>query len=309
MRYQNISSLCIVVGSILPMSVMAQDAWALAIDHVTSVIPPRALEALELDPLGFFAGVPQDERMNVGVRVRLDADAAGALSNIQWTISGQVIKDYTILSNRATGKGFMTECSTTALSASDLQQSSIEFYYTGTGVSTVTLDALVDNVAMNTSMTFDVRRNPKAEIFYVTGDGATTWTLAQFDDPSFEDKDNVIGEHPRWHAVDPGGEEFFRFHRGYIQKFNCWRGIFGYPCVKVYAHQRIGVDLARSPAVRRLGDDAAQAPLAVDTEVGDEVPRRVGEPRVRTAFVQADRRRVERVGRAHWTDPMSASTP
>ncbi len=41
----------------------------LTIVYNKPVIPPRAREVLELDPLGFFSGVSTDERMNVGVPV------------------------------------------------------------------------------------------------------------------------------------------------------------------------------------------------------------------------------------------------
>ena len=220
-------------------------------------IPPRAREALDFDPLGVWGATPQDDRMNVGVLVQLRADAPGqTVTDIQWTITGSVIKDYTTrsasgpsggqtfdsclgvntdISRRAT-EGFVEECSTTNLSASDLQQDTISYYYTAPGNSLVTLIASVDGGPPTmVTKTFVVERDPKAEIFWITGDGASTWTSAQFLDPFFEDRDNTIGEHPRWHCVDDGGDEFCRFHRGFIQKGDCWRGIFGYGCVKVYA--------------------------------------------------------------------------
>lgn len=53
------------------------------------VIYQRALEAMELDPTGVFAGVPVAQRMNVGVFVKLDlvATPPGAtVTGVQWTI-------------------------------------------------------------------------------------------------------------------------------------------------------------------------------------------------------------------------------
>ncbi len=204
----------------------------LQILHNTSVIPPRALEALIQDPLDLFTtdGVPEDERMNVGIQVRLELSAPG--KDIQWIIPGAIIKDYSIAFAREVGEGFLTECMTSALSVSDLQQDSLSYYYTEPGVSIVMVSALVDGMPMMAAKTFVVERNPKAEIFYATGDGGGG------DDTPVEDRDNIIGEHLDWHLNIEGGApagEFFRFHRGYIQKFNCWRGIFGYPCVAVYA--------------------------------------------------------------------------
>ncbi len=123
----------------LLMGLVAQDAFgALTIVHDTgpSVIPPRAKEAMDFDPLGVWGATPQTDRMNVGVLVQLRADAPGqTVTDIQWTITGSVIGDYTAssasgpsggqtfdsclavntdISRRAT-EGFVEECSTTNL--------------------------------------------------------------------------------------------------------------------------------------------------------------------------------------------------
>jgi len=273
----------------LLMGLVAQNAFgALTIVHDTgpSVIPPRAKEAMDFDPLGVWGATPQDDRMNVGVLVQLRADAPGqTVEVISWMITGSVIKDYTArsaagpsggqtivgfpcidqgdntdLSRRAT-EGFVEECSTTNLSASDLlQQDTISYYYTAPGNSVVTLTASVDGGPPTmVTKTFVVERDPKAEKFWITGDGGSTWTSAQFLDP-FEDRYNTIGEHPRWHCVDDGGDEFCRFHRGFIQKGNCWRGIFGYPCVKVYA---------TAPGYVPTGDDFNHPGLCCSSLAGD----------------------------------------
>ena len=98
----------------------------------------------------------------------------------------------------------------------------------------MTIVAEVDGSPEVGSIIFDVQREPKAEIYYVTG--------ADGDDTDVEDRDNIMGEHWYWHdsAEDAPGfnlnnpGRFFHFHRGFIAKFNCWQGIFGYPCVKPY---------------------------------------------------------------------------
>ncbi len=241
----------IVLGMALTTNLAAHDLFGqLTINHDTSVIPPRALDALSMDPLGVFAGSdPTHVRMNVGLRVELDLSAPGTITNVQWNIAGSVIGSYTITSAVGLGEGYANECSTINLSASDLEATSIAYYYTDTGVSAVSASALVDGVPMMATITFDVRRNPKAEIFYTTGPGISAPPGNFFDDfQAYQqtyghDVDpagamfGTLGEHAMWHATSPSGEddaEFFRFHRGFIQKADCWRGTFGYPCVQVY---------------------------------------------------------------------------
>lgn len=223
-------------------------AAQLGIAHDISVIPPRALDALDLDPLNVFAGVPVAERMNVGLRVELVATAPGAITEVQWSVPGSVIQGYAITSAVGLGQGYLDECSTTNLSGPELGSPSIAYYYTDTGVSEVTLSAKVEGVPMQASIRFDVRRNPKAEIFYLTGPGVAV-PPGDFNDFQTYQQDfghdvdpagnifGIVGEHGMWHATSPSGEndeEFFRFHRGFIGKANCWRGVFGYDCVQVY---------------------------------------------------------------------------
>lgn len=240
--------------AVLTTSLAAPNVFGqLTINHDTSVIPPRAAEALAMDPLGVFAGGnPAHVRMNVGLRVELTLSAPGAISNVQWTVPGSVIAGYTITSAVGIGEGYANECSATDLTPSDLENPNIAFYYTDTGISMVTATALVDGNPAMASMTFDVRRNPKAEIFYSTGPGTSFPPGNFFDDFQMYQQNfghdvdpagtifGTLGEHAMWHATSPSGEddqEFFRFHRGYIEKANCWRGTFGYPCVQVYAPQ------------------------------------------------------------------------
>ena len=196
------------------------------------VIYQRALEAMEIDPTGVFSGIPINERMNVAVFVKLDlVSTGGPVTNIQWTVPGDVIKDTTIISNTATGAGYRTQCEEVILLPGDLQQSSIQFLWKDTGSRTVTLNATVGGTPLVATKNFEVRRNPKAEIFWVTGFGNNPSS-----DPG-QVRDNLMSEHRWWHRIEPlePAGEFFRFHRGFIQKGNCFRAIFGYEPVKVYA--------------------------------------------------------------------------
>lgn len=199
------------------------------------VIPPRARDALTNNPL--WDSTPADEELiNVGVPVALSINAGDAttVEDILWTIDLSVIKAYSIDSDvTANTGGFLTECSTTEISASDLEQEQINYYYTEVGTSDVSVSALVDGKRMTDTITFDVQRHPKAEIFYATGDGQSV------DDTPDTDPDNVLGQHHWWHqeiasVLSTDDIDFLLFHRGFIHKFDCWRAMFDYPCVKVY---------------------------------------------------------------------------
>ncbi len=226
----------------------------LTIEINTGVIPPRVNEALDPAKDNPIHSPPTagQRAMNVGVRCLLTAVPVGSLTNIggiAWSISGgDAIKDYDISSLVGTPadpqdpedpqgniRGHLTKCDTILLELSDLQGSDqISFYFTNTGTFVVTVVAEVSGTPEVGSITFNVQRDPKAEIYYVTGEPS--------DAIDHEDRDNILGEHYYWHlaaentpgfAFDNPGR-FFHFHRGFIDKFNCWRGIFGYPCVPIY---------------------------------------------------------------------------
>ena len=216
----------------------------------TGVIPARVQDALTEPTNPIHSSTPAGQKaMNVGVRVRLTLDAGGGtltnVGGITWSISGGApIKDYEISSHDPANpddpdgivRGYPTACNTIPLDvATDLiGVAEITFYITDDGTCVVTVVAEVDGSPEVGSIIFDVKRDPKAEIYYVTGPGGLDDFVA------VEDRDNITGEHWYWHDVaedapdftDPG--RFFHFHRGFIAKFNCWRGIFGYPCVKIY---------------------------------------------------------------------------
>ncbi len=226
----------------------------ITIELDTSVLPERALEAITQPTNLIHSTTPAGQQaMNVGMRVRLTLNPAGGtltnVSGISWSISGGApIKDYEISSLLGTPstpldpedpqgniRGYLTKCDTIPLELADLNGTDDQsFYFTKTGTFVVTVVADVDGTPEVDSMTFGVQRDAKAEIYYVTG-------LPGFA-IDHEDRDNILGEHYYWHdtaedtpgfAFDNPGR-FFHFHRGFIQKFNCWRGIFGYPCVPIY---------------------------------------------------------------------------
>ncbi len=216
----------------------------------TGVIPPRVRNALTEPNNPIHSSTPAgQEALNVGVPVRLTLDAGGGtltnVGGITWSISdGDPIKDYEISSYDPANpedpdgsiRGYLTVCNTIPLDVvNDLNGvDEVSFYFTDVGTCVVTVVAEVDGTPEVGSIIFDVQRDPKAEIYYVTG--------AYGDDTGVEDRDNLMGEHWYWHKTaedapgfnDDNPGRFFHFHRGYIAKFNCWRGIFGYPCVKVY---------------------------------------------------------------------------
>lgn len=226
--------------------------YAQSIIHDTSVIPSRALQALTQPTNPIHNSTPAGQNaMNVGIPVHLILDPGGGaltdIPGITWTISaGSPIKDYEISSFDPANpedpdgniRGYLTVCNTQTLNpAADLQGvTEISFYYTETGTSVVIVTAEINGSPVPLSITFNVLRDPKAEIYYVTGNGGFS------DDTAVEDRDNIMGEHWYWHDTaedvpgfandNPG--RFFHFHRGYIGKFNCWRGIFGYECVLPY---------------------------------------------------------------------------
>lgn len=241
-----------VLIGLTPVSAMAQ---TLQIEHDRSerdvegdgYIYPRAFEALKEDPTGVWDGVPEEERMNVGVAVRLDLDIEpedAEIEDIEWEIEGNTIQDTTITSTSASnyGTGWRTQCEVEELDAGNLSGESVEFLWTTPGEHDVSVSATVDGQPQQASVTFDVRRHPKPEIFYVTGPGASPES-----NPG-ETMDDLLAEHAWWHVCEQAenpflddacqvaapAAEFLRFHRGFIQKANCWRVIFGYPPVQTY---------------------------------------------------------------------------
>ncbi|MBN1961534.1 MAG: hypothetical protein JW841_11355 [Deltaproteobacteria bacterium] len=215
-------------------------------DH-SGGLNPRIRESLELDPQGIWGTTPVARRMYVGVPVKLDLVAQNAgipaqLEGIQWTIDGATgasivaYRGATILSNRSASAGYRTLCNLDQLNASDLNPpnppspyvtSSITVVWTEPGTYRASVTASVDsNAPQGAIIEFDVQRLPKAEIIYATGSGAMTG------DPS-DNLDNILGEYSYWYSISGSlpAEEFLRFHRGFIQKANCWRSLFGYPTI------------------------------------------------------------------------------
>lgn len=130
--------------------------------------PPRpTLEIFDMK-LGAVVSSAKHDKI-VGQKVLLLARSkpvGHAVTNVQWTIPGERIKNYT----QSVGAGTRTE-----LSAPDLQKVSIEFYWIGGGCQTVQVSAQVDGVAQTASATFKVLR-PTMDRFKITTSSVSVMT-------------------------------------------------------------------------------------------------------------------------------------
>ena len=206
---------------------------------ILAPVTPRAADALANDedhaspPTGQFA-------MNVGVPVTVELLGTSPVTNPQWQLSGgTAIRDYDISSARSPGAGFVNQCEAIELLPADLSgPEEVSLYFRDTGTAQVTINAMIGADPVSATVSYDVVRDPKAESYYVTGNGTSGTGLQEgTTNVPAEQRANGLGEHQTWHdlvdaLVDPG--EFLRFHRGYLQKFDCWRQLFGYPCVAPY---------------------------------------------------------------------------
>ena len=175
---------------------------------------------------------PEPANMNVGQLAQFTATATGVSKpTYQWTVDGDIIKEYSESVDGAWGTMPMQE--------TDFQNSTIAFYWkpdpsqrypSNAGVVprrvavTVTdgdqtcQDEIMVNVERNES---DISR--QAEDYYDSNHGGI-----------------VLRQHSGWHMVNsfraPGysGSLFFDFHREYISRFNSWRAEFGYPSLSVW---------------------------------------------------------------------------
>ena len=217
---------------------------AFLVSSPAAPVPPRAADALANDEDHDSPPVGQLP-LNVGVPVTIEVLGTTPLTDVndnnvstQWQLTGgNAIRDYDISSDRSPGAGFVNQCEAVDFLPADLfATSELTTYFRDVGTAQVAISDTVNGDPASTTVTYDVVRDPKAESYRVTGSGATGTGLQQANVPA-EDRANVLGEHQTWHddveaLVDPG--EFLRFHRGYLQKFDCWRQLFGYPCVAPY---------------------------------------------------------------------------
>ena len=181
---------------------------------------------------------------NVGQLVRLTATATGiTLTSLTWNIDGPLIKDY----NERVGESSTGALawSTTPVSAADLAASPITFYWKpsasqidplngGPVTRNVSLTGHVGATTCVVTRTFSVERNTtdprkQANDYYTSNHPSPTETTPG--------KGIVIDDHLDWHEVPsshlfPDPQDFFRFHRSFIARFNSWRAEFGYPPLK-----------------------------------------------------------------------------
>lgn len=171
--------------------------------------------------------------MNVGERADLGARVTGATGAVsyQWTVDGDILKDYSETTNRP--------WSITPMAAADFQAQRLAFYWQPdasqrhpanggpvarrVGVTATTAggscsDEIVVNVERNASSS-----TRQAEDFYNTNHGGY-----------------VLREHTLWHQshAHTGGSYdgalFFDFHSAFIGRLNDWRATFGYPPVPAW---------------------------------------------------------------------------
>ena len=167
--------------------------------------------------------------INVGeyARFTVSSSGAGSARSWQWTVDGEVLRDYT--------EGTRSWWTTSAMAPADFQRSTLAFYWKPqpeqrypnnvgpmprrVGVTVTTSqggqcrDEVVVNVERNNN---NVGR--QAEDFYLRNHSTY-----------------IVNEHNNWHATyqfmsgNYDGTLFFDFHRQFLNRFNSWRGEFGYP--------------------------------------------------------------------------------
>jgi hypothetical protein len=209
---------------------------------------------------------------NVGQKVVLDATAVGVTpTTYSWTIASPHIKDYDErVGTASTGP---ISWGTTALSAADLAQQHVEFYWkpspsqvdpmnSGPVARAVSVTATIVSGTCTVNTTFMVERNStdpdkQAEDFYTSNHRAPTETNPL--------KGRVIDDHMEWHRysathlpLDPG--RFLPWHGTFLQRFDQWRAEFGYPpSVPWYPGSPLptGPDVDHTPSLRLPYDPSA----------------------------------------------------
>ena len=186
--------------------------------------------------------------MNVGQQVEFTANVSGGGGDsFQWTVEGDIVKDYSETTNRP--------WSTMAMAPGDFQQKTISFYWkplanqkhpnnAGPQPRKVSVNVTEGNSTCNAERTINVERNntditKQAEDFFTSNHSRRTLT-----------------EHTAWHVrfrfdrASQGGALFFDFHNQYISRFNSWRAEFGYPSVGIWDPATplpTGIDIDHSP--------------------------------------------------------------
>ncbi len=186
---------------------------------------------------------------NFGEHVVLAASATGfSIASYTWSIDGPTIKDYNedLGTEQSPPLATALAWSTTPLTASDLSQGSVSFYWVpaagqmepnnGPFARNVTLAVTkVGGGTCSVTMPYSVGRNEsdmtkQAEDFYTSNHRAPTATNPL--------DGHVIDEHIFWHANIDGNQSafpawmsFLSWHGELVRRFDLWRQEFGYNTV------------------------------------------------------------------------------
>lgn len=184
-------------------------------------------------PVCVAAISPRPSLMNVGERAQFTATATGGgtVISYQWTVDGEVIRDYS--------ESTRGSWSVTPMVAADYQRQTLAFYWkplanqrhplnagpqarrVSVTVSTTQGQCTVEHSLNVERNNYDITR--QAEDYYTNNHGAAIQT-----------------EHSFWHGQYPftgwtyDGALFFDFHREFLGRFNNWRAEFGYPPLGIW---------------------------------------------------------------------------
>lgn len=174
--------------------------------------------------------------MNVGQRAVFNANVTGGTPRTyQWTVSGEVIRDY----QDSTAQPW----SVTPMTTANYQAQSIDFYWkpmpsqrhpqnSGPIDRLVTVNVQAGGANCSAQRTISVERNStdinrQAEDFYTSNH------------PGAGGRGRVRNDHSAWHrdwmpGVPNYGSTLFDFHREFVDRFNNWREEFGYPQIDAW---------------------------------------------------------------------------
>lgn len=176
---------------------------------------------------------PRPSLMNVGERAQFTATATGGgtVTGYQWTVDGDVIRDYQ--------ESTRSSWSVTQMAAGDYQRQQLAFYWkplanqrhpqnAGPQARRVTVTLTTTQGQCVAEHSLNVERNNyditrQAEDYYTNNHSAAVQT-----------------EHSFWHGQYPftgwtyDGTLFFDFHRQFLGRFNDWRAEFGYPPLGIW---------------------------------------------------------------------------
>lgn len=172
-------------------------------------------------------------RMYPGQFANLHAEVSGEFQPISytWTVEGDIIKDYD--DDVMSGAAAFEVTPPTPMSPDDFRNRDITFYWKPQNDTsrTVTVRVQTENGVCDNSRDFTVAHdnniNTQATDFYVA------------ENHPEDDSTRVLEQHDFWHWVNNfrdesyngKGDLFIDFHREYINHFNAWRAMNGYPLI------------------------------------------------------------------------------